>query len=178
MKENPSSLRSKSMLSQSLHKLLLIKPYEKITIKEITEHAELARMTFYTNFKEKDDLFVYICKEELSEFKNTLKVYDKLDKYILAYGFFEFFRERQNFIKSLTLHSVQIFKAQTELNIMEIVRENHLLPVLQTEENLQKYEWIFMAGGLLNMTIHWVRTDCVESSEEMANVFMALVKHS
>lgn len=32
----------------------------KITIKEITENAELARMTFYTNFKEKDDLFIYV----------------------------------------------------------------------------------------------------------------------
>lgn len=176
MNENPSSIRWKKMLSQGLHHLLLEKPYEKITIKEITETAQLARMTFYTNFKEKDDLFIYICREKLSEYKNTLKGYEKLDNYILAYEFFEFFKEHQSFVKSLTWNSTQILTGQAELFIMEIVSESHMMPVLKNEEHLQKYEWIFMVGGLLHMSIHWVNRDCVESSEEMAKVFTAMVR--
>lgn len=176
MKENPSSIRSKNMLSQSLNKLLLNKPYDKITIKEITDNAQLARMTFYTNFKEKDDLFIYICREKLLEFKNKLSSYDKIDNYIIAYEFFEFSKEHQNFIKSLTFNSTQILTGQAEIYIMEIVIENNMMPVLNNNNNLQKYEWIFMVGGLMNMIVHWVKTDCIESCKEMAEVFTTMVK--
>lgn len=133
-------------------------------------------MFILANFKEKDDLFIYICREKLSLFKQTLKEYDELNNYILAYEFFGFFKEQRNFIKSLTLNSTQILTSQAEIYIMEIVKESNTMPVLNNNENLQKYEWIFMVGGLLNMAIHWLNTDCVESSEEMAKVFTTMVK--
>lgn len=59
-------------------------------------------MTFYRNFKEKDDLFIYVCREKLSEFKNTLNGYEKLNNYIIAYEFFDFLKT-EKFYKILNM---------------------------------------------------------------------------
>lgn len=61
---------------------------------------------------------------------------------------------------------------------MEIVIENNMTPTINYEENLQKYEWSFMVGGLLSMATHWIKTDCIESSEEMAKIFTTMVNLS
>jgi len=58
--ENPMSVRSKSALAQSLLKLMMTKPFDEISISEITAEAGLARQTFYTNFDRREDILTYL----------------------------------------------------------------------------------------------------------------------
>lgn len=58
--ENPMSVRSKTALSQALLKLMLQKPFDTITVSEITAAAGLSRQTFYTNFSRREDILVYL----------------------------------------------------------------------------------------------------------------------
>ena len=44
------------MLADSLKELALIRPMEKITIKEITDKAGVIRPTFYKHFQDKYEL--------------------------------------------------------------------------------------------------------------------------
>lgn len=48
------------LLGEILLKLITEKGYDKITVKDITDKANIDRTTFYLHFKDKDDLFLKI----------------------------------------------------------------------------------------------------------------------
>ena len=53
------------ILADSLKALVLQKPVEKITIKEITDKAGVIRPTFYNHFQDKYELLEWIIREEI-----------------------------------------------------------------------------------------------------------------
>ena len=54
-------------LAQSLKRLVERTPFEKITIKQITDGAGVIRVTFYNHFQDKYDLLGYIVRREILE---------------------------------------------------------------------------------------------------------------
>ncbi|MBZ9693497.1 TetR/AcrR family transcriptional regulator [Clostridium sp. M14] len=58
MKQKPNRIaeQSKKWLIEALFDLMEEKPYSTITVKEISDKAQLSRRTFYRNFKVKEDL--------------------------------------------------------------------------------------------------------------------------
>lgn len=69
---NPSALRSKALITQSLLKLMHELPYEEITVKRIILEADLVRKTFYRNFKSKDDVLDSIINKAIEEYIDAL----------------------------------------------------------------------------------------------------------
>lgn len=55
---------TKRALEESLKKMLLKKPVNKITISDITEDCGINRMTFYYHFKDLYDLVEWSCVED------------------------------------------------------------------------------------------------------------------
>ena len=58
---------TKHALEASLKHLLLKKPLNKITIRDIAEDCGISRMTFYYHFKDIYDLVEWTCTEEASK---------------------------------------------------------------------------------------------------------------
>jgi len=52
------SRRTRQLLMQAMVELIRVKRYDAISVREITEHADVGRSTFYAHFTDKDDLFV------------------------------------------------------------------------------------------------------------------------
>jgi AcrR family transcriptional regulator len=50
--------RTEQLLHQALGSLIREKPFDSIVVKEILERANIGRSTFYTHFRDKDDLLV------------------------------------------------------------------------------------------------------------------------
>ena len=65
---NRQSQRSRQMLQDALIDLLEFKPFAKISISEIADHADLARSTFYAHFDTKDDLLASLVDTILEPF--------------------------------------------------------------------------------------------------------------
>ena len=55
------SIKTKKQVSKTLIKLLNYKPLDLITIKELTEKANISRTAFYNNFHTLEDVLKYIC---------------------------------------------------------------------------------------------------------------------
>jgi len=53
---NSIAIQSKQWIVAALIDLMKQKSYPNITIKEIAQHADLDRSTFYRNFKSKEDV--------------------------------------------------------------------------------------------------------------------------
>ena len=58
---------TKRLIANSFKELMLKMPFEKITIKTITDHANIIRPTFYNHFHDKYELMEWIAKTEIVE---------------------------------------------------------------------------------------------------------------
>ena len=64
--------RTRDRLGDALLKLLLEKPFETITVREILDHAAVSRSTFYVHYRNKEDLFLSDVDEFLEGMATTL----------------------------------------------------------------------------------------------------------
>lgn len=75
-KEDIRIVRTKRDLADSLLELLEVKSFDKISVKEICENALISKLTFYNNFKNKEELMKYIfSRTTFSTFENLRKKY-------------------------------------------------------------------------------------------------------
>ena len=70
------SQTTKRALAAALKKLLLEKPFHKITIGDITEDCGINRMTFYYHFKDIYDLVEWVCVEDAARALEGKKTYE------------------------------------------------------------------------------------------------------
>ena len=82
---------TKQALEESLKHMLLKKPLDKITIRDITEDCGISRMAFYYHFKDIYDLVEWACIEDASKALQGKKTYETwqeglLQIYQLTYG--------------------------------------------------------------------------------------------
>ena len=83
---------TKQALEESLKHMLLKKPLDKITIRDITEDCGVSRMAFYYHFKDIYDLVEWACIEDASKALQGKKTYETWQEqmerflYQLTYG--------------------------------------------------------------------------------------------
>ena len=67
---------TKQALEESLKHMLLKKPLDKITIRDITEDCGISRMAFYYHFQDIYDLVEWACIEDASKALQGKKTYE------------------------------------------------------------------------------------------------------
>ena len=61
----PKKELTKELIASSMKELMLHQPFEKITIRMITEHAGVIRPTFYYHFQDKYEVLEWIVRHDL-----------------------------------------------------------------------------------------------------------------
>ncbi len=173
---NPASLRSKDLLANSLYQLMLKKPYEEIMLKEITEHAQVARTTFYNNFKTKDEILVYFCEKLMLKYKTNLSYHDKVSVYILTFEFFAFWKDNIEFVSSLTEQSALIIISQSRQFIIDLNETYHIRPEIASDDPTLDFRLSFIVGGLMNLGMFWIKNGAKQSPSEMANLLTSILR--
>ena len=87
---------TKQALEESLKHMLLKKPLDKITIRDITEDCGISRMAFYYHFKDIYDLVEWACIEDASKALQGKKTYETWQEGLLQ--IFEAVQENKPFI--------------------------------------------------------------------------------
>ena len=103
---------TKKALEASLKKLMLKKPLDKITIRDITDDCGISRMTFYYHFQDIYDLVEWCCIEDATAALQGKKTGDTWNEGL-----------------------VQIFEAV--LGTKDFMRDATLCISRETEENIQ-----------------------------------------
>ena len=65
-------IRTRKALSDALISLILKDGYETITIRRLTETADIGYATFYRHFKSKDELLFFVLNSALEEIEDSL----------------------------------------------------------------------------------------------------------
>ena len=176
--------RTRQLICDALMALMLEKSYDKITIQEIIDRANVGRATFYNHYQDKDDLLlrgiaeivVPNQPEEVAQQTHHHVAPEEQPHTIVTTGMFEHSRQNGR------LHQV-IFKRNQENPILAKItaflytRVEDRLKQLTAEGSLSVPIPImaqFITGGLLSLIQWWHDNDFPYTSAEMDAFFQQI----
>lgn len=167
--DNPIALRSQKWLCNALIELMHEKPYNKITITEICNKAELARETFYRNFSTKEAIIKYCLKMKFRDFIKNVNCKDiKIDAYSIGLEIFYHWKKEKDFLKLLIDNNlVNLILDQLSEEFQSI--GNFIIKKDETDE-AKYYIMSIYSGAYTNVLVKWVLRDCKEPPEEMVRI--------
>ena len=168
---------TKYALENSLKKLLLQKPLNKITINDITEDCGINRMTFYYHFKDIYDLVEWVCMEDAKKALADNKTYETWQQGFVR--IFDAVRENKPFIMNVyrCVSREQVEKYLTPLTddlLIGVINELSAEMVVRAEDKAfiaRVYGYI-----LVGLTLDWVRDGMKEDPSELAERLARVVQ--
>ena len=159
---------SKKYLAEALILLMKKKDYNKITNKDITDKAGLSHITYYRNFKNKEEIIKYYLDEITNEFIKNKKVdYNPnfFKDYIIT--LFTHLKEKEEI-------GLLLYKA----NCIHFIKDEFDKIFYNKAKNKkEEYNYCFISGGLYNIYYNWLINGCIETPEELALMFMDFFVH-
>ena len=179
-KEDRRVRRTKKLLTQALTQLLQEKQINEITVKELTDLADMNRGTFYLYYK---DIFDMLEKIEDSLFEAldeiiSLHEHDDVSQQTkpILLDLFRFIEENQEMCRVL-------LSPHGDMNFLhrlnEVVREKCLRawPNIRKEKGEADfdYHYSFVVFGCAGIIRAWVNRNCSESAEKMAEMAYGMI---
>ena len=161
---------TKYALENSLKKLLLQKPLNKITINDITEDCGINRMTFYYHFRDIYDLVEWVCMEDAKKALADNKTYETWQQGFVR--IFDAVRENKPFImnvyRCVSREQVENYLYRLTYDLLEgVVEEQARGMSVRAEDKAYiatLYKYMFV--GLM---LDWIKSDMKESPQKMVN---------
>ena len=175
-KEDRRVRRTKKLLTQALTQLLQEKQINEITVKELTDLADMNRGTFYLYYKDIFDMLEKIedgLFEALDEIV-SLHEHDDVSQQTkpILLDLFRFIEENQEMCRVL-------LSPHGDMNFLhrlnKVVREKCLQMWPNEEEKKDvtfEYHYSFVVYGCVGVFRTWLNSKCQEPAEKMADMAM------
>ena len=179
-KEDRRVRRTKKLLTQALTQLLQEKQINEITVKELTDLADMNRGTFYLYYK---DMFDMLEKIEDGMFEAldaivSLHEHDDVSQQTkpILLDLFRFIEDNQEMCRVL-------LSPHGDMNFLhrlnEVVREKCLRawPNIRKEKGEADfdYHYSFVVFGCAGIIRAWVNRNCPESAKKMAEMAYGMI---
>ena len=179
-KEDRRVRRTKKLLTQALTQLLQEKQINEITVKELTDLADMNRGTFYLYYK---DMFDMLEKIEDGMFEAldaivSLHEHDDVSQQTkpILLDLFRFIQDNQEMCRVL-------LSPHGDMNFLhrlnEVVREKCLKawPNIRKEKGEADfdYHYSFVVFGCAGIIRAWVNRNCPESAEKIAEMAYGMI---
>ena len=168
-------------LAASLKSLAVRHPFEKITIKQITDGAGVIRVTFYNHFQDKYDLLEWIMRTEILEPVRILLA-NSMFREAVVLIFRNMQKDKDFYMHIVNMEGQNSFSEMAERGIEEILR--HAIGgtelsgkgpnVWISPEFVSKY----YAKAMTFVVVEWIRTGMTISPEEMAEGYEYIATRS
>ena len=174
---------TKNLISDSLKTLMNKRPFEKITIKMITDEAGVIRPTFYNYFCDKYEVLEWIFSEEIVE-----SVKEMFREHMYQEGMKLLFTRMKNdsafYKKAFAVEGQNSFKLIVKKYLTEAFEEafasSRQFPGDADQGAVsRKLAASFYAVALENFLYEWINGDMQKyDADEMLNAFTFLMTHS
>lgn len=163
----PSQL-TKRALEESLKRLLLEKPLNKITIADITSDCGISRMTFYYHFQDIYDLVEWACEEDAARAIAGNKTADTWQTGLL--DTFLALRENKPFIASIyhdmSREQVERFLVPVVSDLVKSVVDEHAARRHVREQD-RDFIARFFAHALIGTVLDWIARDMRDDPQQL-----------
>ncbi|MFI6317833.1 TetR/AcrR family transcriptional regulator [Nonomuraea sp. NPDC050556] len=169
--------RTRQLLRSSLVSLILERGYERLTVQDIIDRADVGRSTFYAHYTDKDDLLLSGLEELASAFE------DHMDRHFASRGepnpvlaIFQHAEQQRDLYKALAgKRGAEVMRAGLRRRVGEVTarRVHHFLPEdggsVPTPVVLE-----FLLSSMFGLLTWWLDNDLPHSPERMADMYMRL----
>lgn len=161
---------TRNYIFEALYELLSRKNINEINVSEICDKAGVSRMSFYRNFKSKDDLVSKSLEKILINLKESLSQQEQINQYTVTREIF-----------STALQYTKISQAFKNSDYIEkfINSIGEQLFTFSPEDKInptKKYVPIFYFSALAGVLAMWLNNGTKESPEEMARCICSVAE--
>lgn len=168
--------------------LLAEKDFEYITVKDICKRAGVNRSTFYLHYETVADLLdesvEYMSNDFLKYFsENDIRAKIKnspLDElmfikpdYIIPY--LSYIKDNKKLFQTAVLHSGTLQLDKNYKKLFEYVF-SPILTRFDVPENERHYTMAFYINGIIALIMEWLKNNCRESIEDIADIIIRNIK--
>ena len=179
-KEYRSAIRSRRLIHQAFLELLREKPFEKITVTDIVNRADINRSTFYAHYPDVRGLVEALVEKGINESLVIIKNMDFQDALAdpapflrdlicVGQGYMEIYRlmAKSYFILELTekIKASMLDKALTSEDI----------PIHVRQSDAFRIQAIFFIGGILNIYQQWMLGNLDCSVDDVTAQLVAMI---
>lgn len=167
---------AKNKLILGFRKLVAIKDFEKLTVAEICEYANVSRKTFYNYFKDKNDIVERIVFYSITQpFRELRKLHlvHELPASLMMEWLYQRIYEDRDFYAKISSFTGQNSLQEFILNHTTEMLENILSDVDMSKED-REYTIYFYAASHTLLLIKWIREGMNVSPKKMASFYEKL----
>jgi len=155
-------------IQKALFSLLKIRKYNDISIKEICYEAGINRSSFYAHYTDINDLMI---KTEQSLSREIAEIFapekDWNEQSFVA--LFVFLQKNKDFYKSyLETNDQPYMETNDFVGYMKMIKRYNRNADFADSEKI--YHMAFFAGGIKAMAKSWIKNNCKETPEQMAQI--------
>lgn len=177
--------RTQQLLIDALLELVQEKRYDKITVQDILDRANVGRSTFYAHFHDKDDLltgnFANVAAEEIFAGQDELNAVEENNPEQMVVPMLPLLQHARDHY-----HLYEALKGTDGIKpILENLRKN-LQSVLATrvqelrpdlDDGQQQLALHFLCEGLIAATLYWLENDSTVPAEEVDAQLQRLMRN-
>lgn len=172
--------RTKRLLRQALAELMNEKEFKDITVKEITERADLNRGTFYFHYTDTYDLKDKIENELIDVFRENLDSYqpteDNHSVQDIAASVLGYIQENWFIIRTLFRDTTGESLRSKLMRVLEdTIYRVQVTHMLEENDQERKYVCRFLANGIVGMVAMWLEQEKQNTLEEITKVLDDLI---
>lgn len=176
------SLITKKVIAYSFKDLMKTQDFHKISIKDIMDHADYRRQTFYDHFPNKYELLNWIYDQELKETIEYFLNYEHWTKIIVR--MLQYFKRNLFFYeKTLQLSEQYLFDQCFSKYFQKLIK------IIVLENCSEKYSdsklkinSLFYAYGFVGITKEWIFNHCKTSidkmEEQLTSIIYTIIKNN
>jgi AcrR family transcriptional regulator len=172
--------RTRELLRRALLSLIQEKGYDRITVQDILDRADIGRSTFYAHYRDKDDLLragfedirAALAAERDAAEKGATRTVELLQPMLVV---FQHVGEHRRFWASLSrMGGADLVTRILRESISDLVRE-HLrsqFPDAKVNQTQREAAIQFVTGACMGLLIWWLDNDVVPyPAEEIHSIF-------
>ena len=180
-KEYRSSIRSKRMIREAFLALLQEKEYQKITVTDIVNRADINRTTFYAHYPDVLGLFEEVENEIILEMFNLLSEFDYNtffdDPVPLMTKVIRYFESNTEFLRILVASNGSgTFIEKLKELFEQFMMANEAIPDETRQSPMYQIRISYFSGGIVNIMLRWLTGKITCTPEDIAEQLGLLLK--
>lgn len=150
--------RTEKLIKHGLCEVLKKKSLKDITVKDITDAADLNRRTFYLHYKDIFDLLEKIEKNLIKEFEDLLENFHPIMSQDSAYKCIEvllqYVYDNLNLLKTIVTNNTNILDKLIDIAVSYAL--NSSSDIYEDDEESVKYAFVFIIFGIIGIIKKWL----------------------
>lgn len=179
-------IKTRQAIFSAFTKLLETRRYEKITVQEILDEANIGRSTFYAHFETKDELLKVVCKELFGHIIDSamdkththgLYAMSEAPQSVFCHLLQHLQENDNNILGLLSCESSEIFLRYFKDSLDELIQIQFVNHSRGKNQDLpQDFLVNHISGSFVEMVLWWLKDKNKYTPEQLDRYFRAVIE--